>query len=311
MTPTTASATARPTVTMRGGFGMESHGPMMCLTAALAARRGCAGLAGMVMRRDGRTRSSAGSASAGGQAHARRPGRRNPPIPRGSRSRASADRRSRASWRPVPARWRNASRAARPEGRDELRLGGLAEGFQARPRGSRPHRGEVHGRGEVLSADVAERVTADGVARERAERARGSARVERSRLLGVVDEHDDAPCEVARRAGEPAVERKADLGHLAIRESSPFAAAVRRGPASSPRPRAARRPRRSCGDQQLPDAAGTADHPVDRQRIEHLVGDDARRSRPRVPPSRAARSPAAISRARRASSLAGSTSTGR
>ena len=118
-----------------------------------------------------------------------------------------------------------------------------------------------------------ERIGADGVACERAQRA-GAPRggVKDRGLRRVIDEHRDPAIEVPRRAVEPPVDGQADLGDLAVPERHALRGqAVREG-------RAARisldgaEPITVDVHEQLPWAAGTADEAVHRQRVQHLVG---------------------------------------
>ena len=99
---------------------------------------------------------------------------------------------------------------------EELRLRGLADGIRP-ARGGRTDGGQVHGGGEILAADVAERIRANRVAGERPEGAVGvGGAVEVRRLGGVVHEDHQAAGQVARGVHEPGVQGEADLGDLAI-----------------------------------------------------------------------------------------------
>ena len=209
-------------------------------------------------------------------------------MPRGSSSRARADRRSRASSIVAPGRWRiDAARSPL--------VAASSSAWVVSPTGSRPAsaaaartaaRSTV--RGQVLAAQVAERVAADAVPGEPAQGAVAPPRGVQGRgLLRVVDEDDDPAVEAVDGAREPGLDAEADLGGLPVLELDPLVSEalgeldrrrVRLDPGE---------PARGVEPHQLlADAARTADDPVDGQRIEHLVRDDRADGRRRRPPGR-------------------------
>ena len=80
--------------------------------------------------------------------------------------------------------------------------------------------GDVDVGGQVLAPDVDVRVVVDAVAQVGPERAVATPDrvVELGRGMAVVDQEKDAAIEAGRRSRDPAVEREADLGALAVDE---------------------------------------------------------------------------------------------
>ncbi len=82
-------------------------------------------------------------------------------------------------------------------------------------------RGHVDVGGQVLAPDVEVRVVVDSMAQVGAQRpvAPPDWVVQGLGRVAVVDEQHDPSSEARRYVGDPAVERKADLGALAVREA--------------------------------------------------------------------------------------------
>ena len=228
-------------------------------------------------------------------------------MPRGSSSRARADRRSSASSSVAPGRWRvDAARSPL--------VAASSSAWVVSPTGSRPAR--------AAAARTAARSTVavrswrprwrNGSpptpcrANPRRVPSRRLGRIEGRGLLRVVDEDDDPAVEAVDGAREPGLDAEADLGGLPVLELDPLVPEAlgeldRRRVRLDPGEPA----RRVEPHQLLADAARTADDPVDGQRIEHLVRDDRAGDRRAVRQvvavaSSAAPSPAASSRARSA-----------
>ena len=236
-------------------------------------------------------------------------------MPRGSRSRASAERRSSASSIVAPGRLSHA------EARSPAAASSSA--WVVSPTGSRPARAAAARTAARSTVAVRSwRPTWRSGSPPTAWRAKARRvpagprrRVQGRGLVGVVHEHHRPAGEMGGRARQPAVDREADLGDLAVRERDALGLEARR---EVGRARLGLEPGEAVAvdaDEELAEAVGPADDAVDRQRVEDLVRDDGARLR-RGPGggSSVARWPARPSAARRASRAAmraASRSTGR
>ena len=181
-------------------------------------------------------------------------------------------------------------------------------GVQAGAVGGRTDRRQVHGGGEILAADVAERIRAHRVAREGPEGAVGvGGAVEVRRFGGVVHEDHQPAGQVARGVDEPAVQGEADLRDLAVSQDDTLRCeTLRDGRRAGFGLEPGEVARSVDAHQELAQAAVPAHDPVDRERVEDLVRDDGtdrRRASSSSPASaRVSASPSAARRSRRVSS---------